>query len=170
MTKYFIDFKSNLNKMDYSEISTQHILQLNYAYIISCMETYFSNAMWQTLEKYPQNYYDLGKGINNSAKLSTIFKKGIPTFIKEELNNLQYHNLAQVKIYYKYAFNINFKADLTDIFKAVNIRHDIVHRCGMSKKNIKTNITFEDVNILRENITNFISDIDIQLNNNFTKL
>lgn len=113
------------------------------------METYLSNAMWGTLEQYPENYNNLGKGINNSAKLSTIFSKGIPDFIKQELNNLQYHNLAQVKMYYKYAFNINFKLDLIELFKAVNIRHDIIHRCGISKKNI--------------NINNFIKDIDNQL-------
>jgi hypothetical protein len=167
MTKYFIDFELNLNKMNYNTNDNEHILQLNYAYIISCMETYLSSAMWGTLEQYPENYNDLGKGINNSAKLSTIFNKGIPEFIQQELKNLQYHNLAQVKIYYKYAFDINFKADLSSIFKAVNIRHDIVHRCGKSKKNIKTNIVFEDVNILKTNISNFIKNIDNQLYLNF---
>lgn len=166
MTKYFINFESNLNKMDLNKSNNEHVLQLNYAYIISCMETYLSSAMWGTLEQYPENYNNLGKGINNSAKLSTIFNKGIPEFIQQELKNLQYHNLAQVKMYYKYAFNINFKADLTSILEAVNIRHDIVHRCGISKKNIKTNIVFGDVNIIKKYIINFISDIDIQLKTN----
>jgi hypothetical protein len=131
------------------------------------METYLSSAMWGTLEQYPENYNNLGKGISNSAKLSTIFNKGIPKFIQQELKNLQYHNLAQVKIYYKYAFNINFKSDLTTILEAVNIRHDIVHRCGVSKKNVKTNIIFEDINRLKENVINFITDIDNQLYINF---
>jgi hypothetical protein len=44
------------------------------------METYLSNAMWGTLEQYPENYNNLGKGINNSAKLSTIFSEGIQNF------------------------------------------------------------------------------------------
>jgi citrate lyase gamma subunit len=131
------------------------------------METYLSNAMWGTLEQYPENYNNLGKGINNSAKLSTIFSEGIQNFIKEALKNFQYHNLAQVKIHYKNAFDVNFQANLTDLFHAVNIRHDIVHRCGISKKNISRTINFEDINILKANINSFIKDIDNQLCINF---
>lgn len=164
MTKYFGDFVSNVNKMIYTINDNDHILQLNYAYLISCMETYLSNAMWGTLEQYPANYADLGKGMNSSAKLSTIFFKGISRFIKEELKNLQYHNLPQVKMHYKNAFNINFQADLTNLFKAVSIRHDIVHRCGKSKKNNKSiAINFKDIDVLKADINTFIKDIDNQL-------
>ncbi len=170
MTKYFKDFELKLYKINLNKNVNEHILQLYYAYIISCMETYLSSAMWGTLEEFPENYNNLGKGINNSAKLSTIFNKGIPKFMQQELKNLQYHNLAQVKIYYKYAFDINFKADLKNLFKAVNIRHDIVHRCGISKKSIKINIVFEDINILKDNVVNFIVDIDKQFDTNFKRI
>ena len=169
MTKYFEIFEYNLDKMSYGINSNQHILQLNYAYIISCMETYLSTAMWGTLEKYPQYYNNLAKGINNSAKLSTIFNIGVPTFIKQELKNLQYHNLPQVKIHYKNTFDINFKQDIGDILRAVGIRHNIVHRCGFSQNGIETNITFDNVNRLTEDIVNFISDIDLQLNTKIIK-
>jgi len=167
MTKYFNDFELNLNKMIYQIDDNEHILQLNYAYLISCMETYLANAMWGTLEQYPENYNNLGKGINNSVKLSKIFFKGIPKFIQEELKNLQYHNLSQVKIYYKYAFDVHFQQNLTSLMKAVNIRHDIVHRCGISKKHVPVYIDFEDINTLKENIIRFIKNIDKQLYANF---
>jgi len=167
MTSYFNNFKSNLDKMLYKKEDSKHILQLNYAYIISCMEAYLSNAMWGTLEQYPENYNNLGKGIGNSVKLSTICSKGIPDLIKQALNNLQYHNLAQVKIHYKYAFNVNFKSDLTELLKAVNIRHDIIHRCGVSNKKVNVDINFDDINKLKLNVINFIKDIDYQLYNNF---
>jgi hypothetical protein len=171
MTQYFLDFEFNLDKMKYNIDDSEHILQLNYAYIITCMETYLYTAMWETLNQHPENYNNLGKGINNSAKLSTIFNKGIPKFLQQELNNLQYHNLSQVKIHYKNAFDINFKIDIIPyILKAIGIRHDIVHRCGFSKKNIQINIVFEDINKLRENVVNFISDIDLQLSKNFQEL
>jgi hypothetical protein len=70
MTKYFNDFELNLNKMMYKIDDNEHILQLNYAYLISCMETYLSNAMWGTLEQYPDNYNNLGKG-KSLNKLNT---------------------------------------------------------------------------------------------------
>jgi hypothetical protein len=170
MSKYFTDFELNLNKMNYNKNDSEHILQLNFAYIISCMETYLSTAMWGTLKEYPKNYHNLAKCINNSAKISTIFNKGIPEFIQQELQNLQYHNLAQVKIYYKYSFDINFKSDLSYLLEAINKRHDIIHRCGTSKKNIKLTLAFEDLARLKKNIINFISDIDVQLDNNFKSL
>jgi len=167
MTQYFQEFEVNLNKMRYNNNDDNHILQLNYAYIISCMETYLSRAMWGILDTYPENYSNLGKGINNSAKLSSIFSVGLPNFIKKELNNFQYHNLAQVKIYYKHAFDVNFPSNLTNLFKAVNIRHNIVHRCGVSKKGIDVNIDFEKVEVLKVEIKNFLSHIDAQLETNF---
>jgi hypothetical protein len=131
------------------------------------METYLSHAMWGILDEYPENYNNLGKGINNSAKLSTIFGLGLPSFIKQELNGLQYHNLAQVKMYYKHAFEVNFPPNLTNLFKAVNIRHNIIHRCGISKKGIDVDINFEKVEELKIEIQNFLIDIDAQLEERF---
>lgn len=167
MTIYLEKFDINLNKMRYENDDDNHILQLNYAYLISCMETYLSHAMWGMLDEHPENYNNLGKGINNSAKLSTIFGLGLPSFIKQELNGLQYHNLAQVKMYYKHAFEVNFPPNLTNLFKAVNIRHNIVHRCGVSKKGIDVDINFERVEKLKIEIQNFLIDIDTQLEERF---
>lgn len=154
MTKYFDDFESDLDKMIYKQDDSEHTLQLNYAYLISCMETYLSKTMWGTLDEYPEKYNDLGKGINRSAKLKKIFSMGIPNFIKQALETLQYHNLAQVKIHYKNAFKVNFQKDLSDLLKAVNIRHDIVHRCGASKDNKKIHINFNDICTLKKKHNN----------------
>lgn len=170
MTKYFEDFETNLAKMRYENDDNNHILQLNYAYLISCMETYLSHTMWGILDEYPENYNNLGKGINNSAKLSTIFGLGLPSFIKQELNGLQYHNLAQVKMYYRHAFEVSFPANLTNLFQAVNIRHNIIHRCGVSKKGIAVDIDFEKVEELKIEIQNFLIDIDGQLEIKFPQL
>lgn len=101
MSRYFREFELNLNKMSYNKSDTQHILQLNFAYTISC-------------------------------------------------------------------FDINFKSDLGSLLKSVNIRHDIVHRCGKSKKNDEHHITFERLAKLKEEIISFIKDIDMQLESNFT--
>ncbi len=163
MTQYFKIFELNLKKMILKKNDSEHILQLNYAYLITCMETYFSSAMWGTLEKYPKCYSGLGKEMERSVKLSKICDKGIPAIIKEEFRYFQYHNLYQVKIYYKNAFNVEFPKDLSSIYRAIGIRHNIVHRCGFSKKNVPTNINFQNVEELKIDLITLIKDIDNQI-------
>ncbi len=77
------------------------------------------------------------------------------------------HNLHQVKIFYKNAFNINFPQNLESISRAISKRHDIVHRCGFSKKEVPVNLSYDSVAELKQIIINFISSIDIQLENKY---
>ena len=163
MTLHLRNFHSNLNKMIVHSTDSQHILQINYAYLISCMETYLSCAMWKSLDEYPKKYINLAQGMNNTAKLRTIYAKGLPAFIEEALANLQYHNLSQVKIHYKNAFNITFPLNLSLLLRAIGIRHDIVHRCGHSKQGKSRSIGFEEIEALTKNISSFIENIDKQL-------
>lgn len=128
------------------------------------MEAYLSRTMWGILEKYPEKYNDLGKGIGDSVRLNNLFTKGIPKFIKDiALKNMQFHNLAQVKVHYKNAFEIEFPKNISILLEAVKTRHDIVHRCGFSEKNKKSDITFTKVENLKQNIIDFIEDIDNQI-------
>lgn len=168
-TTYFLEFKNNLEKMQSIEANTEHQSQLNYAYIITCMECYLYKAMWGTLDREKTLYVKLGSAIKQSVKLNTICDMGLDVYIKEHLKNFQYHNLAIVKIYYKTSFDINFPQDMSELFKAVNIRHNIIHRCGYNKYNESNNISFIDVEKLKNDISIFIKNIDIRLFDNFYK-
>lgn len=154
--------------MNSEENNSKHQNHLNYAYIITCMETYLFKAMIDTMDSNKQCYINLAKNVNNSAKLSTIYKNSLEYFIKKEvLGNFQFHNMSQVKIYYKNTFDIDLPSNMITIFKAVEKRHDIVHRCGYSKDGEPVNILFEDVVELKEKVTELIRHIDMQLKSKF---
>jgi len=168
MTIFYEEFTNNLSFIDNNDNSSQYQTHLNYAYIITCTERYFSKAMIDTMDANQECYEQIAKKINHTAKLSTIFGKGLNKFIKEDiLVNFQYHNIYQVKIYYKNAFNIDFPPNIKWLQEAVGKRHDIVHRCGFSKKNELLNISFDDVEQLREKVTKLIHDIDKQLESKY---
>lgn len=168
MTIFYEEFINNISLIDNKDSSSHFQTHLNYAYIITCMERYFSKAMIYTMDANQECYKQIATKINNTAKLSTIFGKGLDKFIKEDiLVNFQYHNIYQVKIYYENAFDVKFPSNLKSISEAIGKRHDIVHRCGFSKKDKLVNISFEDVEQLREDVTKLIDDIDKQLESKY---
>jgi len=164
MTNFYQEFEENINKISHSINNSSLQNHLNYVYIVSCMERYFSSAMLETMEEHPECYENLAQKINTTAKLSTIFQKSLGDFIKENiLKNFQYHNINPVKIYYKNAFDIQFPQNLKPISEAIGKRHDIVHRCGYSKSNKAVTVGYNNVEELKNNMIELIRNIDNQL-------
>lgn len=164
MTKFLNEFNQNISLISCNDESSPLQIKLNYAYIITCMERYLYKALLVTMEENRQCYENLAKGIDSSARLSTIYKIGLDNFIKNiTLKNLQYHNVHQVKIYYRNAFDITFPQNLESISRAISKRHDIVHRCGFSEKDEPVNLSYDSIEELKQNIIEFIVSIDMQL-------
>ena len=56
--------------------------------------------------------------------------------VREYLRAILYHNLAKVDVLYNIALSIrilNLTSNKDDLFKAVKLRHDCVHRNGFDK-------------------------------------
>ncbi len=164
MSIYLEEFYEHIDNIEVSQNSTNHILKLHYVYIITCMETYLYRAFWGLLDENPSKYQELAKGIDQSVKLKTIYTQGLNKYIKNVLfKDIQFHNIFQVKIHYKHAFDIDFPRDLKNIGKAIGYRHDIVHRCGYSKSGNKVEIDYEIFQKLNIDILEFINFLDIQI-------
>jgi len=168
MTRFYVEYTNNISLIENHDTITQLQIHLQFTYMISCMERYLFTAMMETMDANPVCYENIAKETKISAKLSTIYTKGLDRFIKENLLvDFQYHNIYQVKIYYKNAFDILFPSNLKEISEAIGKRHDIVHRCGFSKKEKRVDITVEDMKKLQENVTHLILNIDEQLEKKF---
>lgn len=81
--------------------------------------------------------------------------------IQAQLRDIIYHKLGQVKQLYKATFNIDL-GEIGPLMKAIQRRHDIVHRNGHDKEGRIVEITKEDVQQLITMVSNFITNIENQ--------
>lgn len=171
------------NKYDI-KILDRFINNMLYANVITAMETYLSNIFIKSLiknEKYLRSFvesypkYSKGESIDQENtqkfKLSEVFKvyDKITEIVIDEVMSVMYHNLKKVKPMFKATFDVDFPNDMGEVYKAVEIRHDIVHRNGYTKIDKKTKtatqheITKSEIKTLIEKVNGFISVVNGQM-------
>ncbi|OCA73961.1 HNH endonuclease family protein [Chryseobacterium arthrosphaerae] len=182
----FIAFKDNINKilevtnkLNEDSSGDNLVAYLLYANVITSLETYladiFINTIFQNtlyLKKFVETYPKF-KGKDNSQKfeLSEIFMKynKIEEIVTDEILGIIYHNLSTVNQMFKDTFTIKFPSDKATIYKAIEIRHDIVHRNGKTKIDKETkastehNIGKKEIQELITATTKFVSEINEQM-------
>lgn len=144
-------------------------LRMLYSSAITALETYLSDAFYQSVIKdeslverlmlttpeFAEKRYSLSEVVE--------WKKQTKEKVSDYLFNIVWHNLAKVRCMYREVLGVNFPDDSSAIFIAVGIRHDIVHR-GVKTKTGKThNLREADVQKLFQTIGNVVSKIDAQL-------
>ncbi len=144
------------------------LYKLLYANIITCLETYLSDALINTvlnnesyLKRFVENFKDYKE---SSFKLCDIYKKmdNLKELVKKDLYNLMYHNLFKIKAIYKTTFDIDFPDNISDVAKKVSIRHHLVHRNGKDFEKNQIIISKEELNQTYDLIYNFVKEIDNQ--------
>lgn len=142
--------------------------KLLFANIITCLETYLSDALINTvldnecyLKRFVENFKDYN---DNSFKLCDIYKKfeNLRNLVKEDLYKLMYHNLFKIRPIYKTTFDIVFPENISDVAKKISIRHHLVHRNGKDHDGNQIIITKEELNQTYDLIFNFVKEIDNQ--------
>lgn len=155
-----------------------------YASVITAMETYLSDVFINAvitnqayLRKFVETYPKFKKSDNGTSDnvmkfpLSKIFEyyDDINEIVIKEILAIIYHNLRTVSPMFKDTFDVKFPRNLGAIYKAILIRHDIVHRNGRTKIDEKTKIAKvhkiekKDVLNLIAKVKDFISTIDNQM-------
>ena len=81
------------------------------------------------------------------------------------LEDVVWHNLSKVQFLYSTALKVTFPVDIDQIHRAISIRHDLVHRNGRSVSGRFHVFTISDIDVLLENIGDFVGAIDEQLKN-----
>lgn len=139
-----------------------------YSSVIGIMETYLSDAFINTVFKSKENFRNFFKTFKSFKKqnisISAIYEyeaKAEP-IAKKAMLDIIYHNLPIVSNMYKDTFGITFPK-FSDIYKAVLIRHDFVHRNGKDKEGKEVNIDEKMITELIDKVRIFIKDIDDQI-------
>ena len=132
------------------------------------METYLSDAFTNTvlndsalLRRFFETTPEFKKRKFTLSDLFTEFG-GIEETAKQHLRQLLWHDLARVKPKYRYALNVEFP-DATPIFRAIKVRHDLVHRNGKTKDGEALPIDKGHVIALAREAELFVQEIDIAL-------
>lgn len=129
---------------------------MNYAHIVAAIEGYLGAVFI----KYVMTHDDLLKKfiLENTDYKEIKFKAtdlvSNPDFIrsnvKEYLDKFIFHRVDKVKPLYKAVLGCDL-GNINWLGKAVQIRHDCVHRAGITQSNKKLDITEEDIEDLIEN-------------------
>ncbi|WP_295230595.1 HEPN domain-containing protein [uncultured Chryseobacterium sp.] len=115
---------------------------------------YFRNFV-ETYPNFKERKFQLNEIYGEYDKLQDTAKK--------EMLEVIYHNLAKVRNMYLSTFKIEFP-DISELSKAVNTRHDLVHRNGKTKDGIDVKVNKEIVAELLNQILVFVEHISKSLN------
>lgn len=157
----------NLN-VEVDEQLRQHYLRLLHISVIMALESFLSDGFIITVMSYPALVRKFVETNPDFARqkfaLSELFQKAevIEDEVKHYLSSLLWHNLEKIKPMYKTTLDIEFPEDLGDLFRAILMRHDLVHRNGKTKDGKEILLNRSDVSDLIELVRTFGEHVDGQ--------
>lgn len=160
----------NLNSLDLPEgiNAERYMSSMIYANIITALETYLCDRFISIVQSnkdhllcFVENFKDFK---SQKITLSEIFKEfeTIEEKSYEAMKDVLYHNLPKVSGIYCSSLNIEFP-NYVDVFKAVNIRHDLVHRGGKTKSGEHHEISKESVSELLIIVKDFYYSLEQEI-------
>jgi hypothetical protein len=146
----------------------QHLLRLLFVNVIPAVETYLSDLFISAVGKDKallRRFLESAPEFKmEKITLSEIFKtvEEIEKRARSCLMHVVWHHMSRVKPMFKDTLGLAFPEDMGDLFKAILIRHDLVHRNGKMKDGGEHVMSEENVKSLIEQANKFISHIDNQ--------
>lgn len=146
--------------------------RMMYANVIAAMEAYLSKTIISCVLGDDEVFWTFVRNFDwNKEKVSVADIKevydGMGIKVQTALAEILYHNLPKVKNIYRAALGIDILTDTDELgflCRAIEIRHDIVHRNGRSsEKDAYHIITAEMVDDLISHVDRLVDDIERQL-------
>jgi hypothetical protein len=146
------------------------LARLLYANVITVMETYLSDTLRKqvlkrdaVLRRFVKNH-DAFKNSKKEA-VSEVFAiyDRINELVNDAIDGLSFHNIAAARKLYKDVLATSFPDDIDELFRAVAIRHDIVHRNGKDVRNNAVVVTMAEVQALAQLVDDTVKYIDKQV-------
>jgi RiboL-PSP-HEPN len=160
-----------LIKTPVDQAEEQFFRRMLFASVITALETYLSDrfvssvtnnpkALRKFVESYPR-FKDEG------FKLSDIFRKyeSLERQTKSMLlGELVWHRLMSISKMFKDTFDVDFAdpEDMKELLRAIDIRHDLVHRSGRTKDGDEHTITPEKIEKLIVDTDKLVLLVDAQ--------
>ncbi|MBL7996871.1 hypothetical protein JNM05_16010 [bacterium] len=157
---------SKINIVD-EELSSYHN-KLIYSSIITCLETYLSDAFINTVlgkEMHFRKFVETFKEFNSQKFiLSELYTKmdRIKDTAKKAMLDVIYHDLPKVNGMYLDTLDVKFP-NFGHLQKAIMVRHDIVHRNGKTKEGNIVKIEKKEVAELIKQTSDFVTEVENQI-------
>lgn len=155
----------------------QHFYRMIYTNVISSMEAYLSKTLitivmndetyfWEFVKRF-----DWEKEKINIENIKEVYDN-MTIKVQTKLSEILYHNLPKVKVLYQKVLNIDIlqnHEDMAFLCRAVDIRHDLVHRNG--RKNGRSEVDeYHSISIsmiydLVTHVDNMIQEIESSFTN-----
>lgn len=145
------------------------LLRLIYANVITALETYLCDAFVNNIINKPgllRRFVETTDDFKDSKiNVSDLFREydGILGKVQDFLGKVVWHRLSRVSSLYKNTLNITFPRDIGEIYKSIEIRHDIIHRNGKNIEGHEILITKDDIQKLIANVESLVIYIDSEL-------
>lgn len=158
-----------LLEVQVSGTAQRALYRLLYVNVITAMETYLSDAFISTVvpdAALMRRFVEINPPFRErKITLADVFKEmeKIEALAKSELRAIVWHNLKRIQPLYRGTLEIEFPEDLAALYKAIAVRHDLVHRNGTAKDGQEIEIAKEDIENLIEEVEQFVEHIDERL-------
>ncbi|MFW0992339.1 HEPN/Toprim-associated domain-containing protein [Vibrio parahaemolyticus] len=170
-TIFYQHFKQSIDELStLNNTSDQETLQrMIFASVITAMEAYLSDTMKkQVLNRHAikRRFVECHNSFEAKIKQNGIFTllDTLDQKLNEEIDKISFHNVDTVTGLYNNVLLCEFPKDkMSQLSKAVDIRHDIVHRNGKKTDGTLVVVSQQDVMNLVELIQYLIKDIDSQI-------
>ncbi len=174
-TKFFTVIEQNINEaLDLIEQLRDHansglLSKLLFANAITLLETYLSDTLIFAVVNFPPIMRRLVEADSEfgRSKIDTkdIFRKheGLKSDVVAYLESLMHHNLNRVKHLYLSSLSVELPSEIDFIYRAINDRHDIVHRNGRRRDGSIVSPDLDSVKELLPRILQMVRVIDLQV-------
>ncbi len=140
-----------------------------FASVITSVETYLADTFLSFVQNSPALLRRCVEQIpelkERKLDLGAIFGRyeGLGNEVRDYLLGVIFHDLAKVNRMYQSVLDVHFPKEMGDLYRAVKLRHDIVHRSGKSKQGASQVISASDLRTLVAQVKKFIGHIEEQL-------
>jgi len=164
--------KETLALLKVKDTPEQHFLRLLYVNAITALETYLSDFFINIIKSergYLQIFVEKYEPFEKEkfplnqifSKMSLIEKTAITT-----LREIMWHNLYKVSVIYRLTLDIEFPK-IPELYKAVDIRHDLVHRSGKTLDGQKHELEIVQIENVLNQAAALVKSIEYQWQEKF---
>lgn len=145
------------------------INRMTFAQSVSVLEAYLGDTLVNAVMSRPESMRRLvAKDIELSEQKLTLVQildnhEIVSERVEDYLRGLLYHNLAKVEVIYKIALGVEIIPDKelkARLFKAMSIRHDLVHRNGKDKNGVVVQLPSYVVSGAISDIRAFVNHVE----------
>lgn len=146
----------------------QCLLRLLHVNVITALETYLSDNFISSVagdRSLLRRFIETNPEFRlKKFPISDIFKvsEEIEQQVRTYLIRLVWHRLEHIKPMFRDTLGVDFPSDPADIFKAIEVRHDLVHRNGRTEDGREHVLDENDIKNLVDAAETFVARIECQ--------